>query len=77
VGEQRFQHEVAWYDYWYAKRYNMVAICTKYLEPCKIIYLSREEVEKRIQAQKWNPFLLPIYEEALKHFPKEANHVIR
>lgn len=70
--KSRFRHEVEWYDYWYVSEKCMVVICHKTVQPCKMIYLSKKKVEELIIENKWDPFLLPIYQEALSHFPKET-----
>lgn len=68
----RFRHEIEWYEYYYQDTLKMVGICHKHLEPCCILYYSKDKILERIQLNKWNPFLLPIYQEALTHFPKEV-----
>ena len=69
-----FQHELAWYDYWYVGEQCKVVVCHKTLEPCTMQFYSREHLQELVLRHKWNPFLLPIYKEALRHFPEEIFH---
>ena len=71
---RRFPHETEWYDYDYAPESCEVGICHKTLRPCLITFYTKEELEALIQKNKWHLFLLPIYQEALNHFPKEEQH---
>lgn len=68
----RFRHEVEWYDYFYCDTAEgcKVGVCHKTLEPCTIYFYSKQKLEQLISFHKYNLFLLPIYQEALKHFPK-------
>lgn len=70
-GKPRFRHEIAWFDYWYIPTIRKVVVCTKSLEPCKMLCYSRKKVKELIEYHKLNPFLLPIMQEALTYFPQE------
>jgi hypothetical protein len=65
-----FRHELEWYGYYYIPSRDKIAICDNNSH-CKIFYYDKQEVLRRISFHKFNPFLLPIFQEALKHFPKE------
>lgn len=70
--QPRFRHEVEWFDYFYIDTRCKVAIVQRTCvdDKCKIVYLSREEVEYKLTAHKFNPFLHPIFQEAIRHFPQ-------
>jgi hypothetical protein len=71
LNNQRFPHELQWYDYIVctaSKGSTKVGICHKGLQPCTIYYYSREKLEQLARDHRWNPFLLPVYQEALRHF---------
>jgi hypothetical protein len=76
--ENRFRHEIEWYEYLFCETAEdgcKVGICHKQLHPTTIHFYSKERLEQLVQYHKWNPFLQPIYIEALKHFPKGDNYV--
>lgn len=67
----RFRHEIEWYDYYYIESKGKVMVM---MRDCidgryKRWFYSREEVERRIAFHKFNPFLQPIFQEALLYFP--------
>lgn len=77
-----FHHELEWYEYQFIEEMDKVGvcetgICTGMPSKCKIFYYTKQKLEELIQIHKWNPFLLPIFQEAIKHFPKGDEHAIR
>jgi hypothetical protein len=70
VDTRTFIHELELYDYFYVESRHKVAIVERNCgDTCKIWYYSQEEVDYRIQRHRLNPFLHPIFQEALRHFP--------
>lgn len=72
--QEYFRHELEWYSYFYIEGRHKVMVCHNAADPCIIRYYSKEDLDYLISISKWNPYSLPIYQEALKYFPQGGKH---